>query len=362
MPRAVALSLAAVLLVGCAPREIADERRELLRAWGESFLLPEYERLSQRARSLTDAVESYCDDGSPEGLGEARRAWQLAQQSLKRAEVFAMGPYTDEPLRLGPKLDFWPARADSVEAYLAGSGSLQDTVSLESLGASLRGLPVLEYLLFEEPPQVEPGELDPVRRCRFTALVAADAEATTGRLYKAWAPGSGDYLGELLDAGRGSERFDSLQMALGEVVHRMAFLVEAVRSDKLGIPLGEKSGGTPQPEKVESRFSGRSSADIIDNLDGIERLVFGSGVAREPDLIAYLAGRGYDYAGALASRLQASREAVEALGGPVDQAVVDDPEAVREAIAVLGELQRFLQVDVLNALALTAVFSENDGD
>ena len=57
-----------------------------------------------------------------------------------------------------------------------------------------------------------------------------------------------------------------------------------------------------------------------------------------------------------------ARAAVEAIPRPLSTAVVDDPQAVRDAIAALGELQVFVQTDLINVLGLALRFNDNDGD
>jgi predicted lipoprotein len=42
--------------------------------------------------------------------------------------------------------------------------------------------------------------------------------------------------------------------------------------------------------------------------------------------------------------------------------VVTEPDRVSDAIESLGALQRFIQIDVANALSLAVGFNDNDGD
>ena len=54
--------------------------------------------------------------------------------------------------------------------------------------------------------------------------------------------------------------------------------------------------------------------------------------------------------------------ALDAITGPLDEIVFDDPAAVQRAIDVLGALQTVIQVDLIGALAVSRAFNDSDGD
>jgi len=349
---AAALVAWAVLAHGaCAPTPIEDRRRDLLTSWGDSVIVAGYRELEVRAAALDGAVRAWCATPSAAGLAAAREAWWQARAPWKRAEVFAFGPYRADPDRLGPRIDFWPARPDAVAAVLAGEGP----VDAATLGAPARGLPALELLLWMDG--------DPAgRRCAYLGALSADLEASARRLREAWDPAAGNYVGQLTEAGRGSADYPSLQRALSEIVNRMGFTVENIRADKLGRPLGAGSGGVAQPDKAESIPSGRSLEDVRDSLRGIERLFYGDPAAAAPGLTDYLDWRGRPMARRMRARLDAAYAALDAIPGPLTSAVMTSPAAVQAAMDRLGELQRLIQVDILGALSLTVAFNDNDGD
>jgi predicted lipoprotein len=348
------------LALGCGPTEIEDERRKLLSGWGQKFLLGSYTELEARAGELETAARALCEAPAADTLEAARSAWWAARAPWKRTEVFAFGPYSDEPQRFGPQIDFWPARPDTVEATLSGSAALTPEAAA-SFGAPAKGFPAIEYLLFQPGVDVLGAFLGTPRRCEYLLAIAADLITQTRALSAAWDPSQGNYLGELTGAGKTSAHFESLQLALGEIVNRMGYTLENIRAEKLGKPLGTTSGGTPQPDKAESPFSGRAIEDIRDNLRGIERLYFGDGGAAGAGLEGYLVQRGKSFARLMRGELDASFGALAAIE-PLSEAIVARRAQVEAAIERLGALQRAIQVDVINALALSVGFNDNDGD
>ncbi len=361
-PRALAAVAAAMacLATACAPSEIPDKRRALLTSWGEDVLLPLYRQFEQRTAALDDAAEALCQSLDAADLGRVRDAWWAARAPYKQAEVFGFGPSSEEPIRLGPKIDFWPVRTDAIDALLASDAVIDDAL-VATLGATQTGMPVIEVLVYAHPEGADWLAADP-RRCAYLTGLTADLRVHATELREAWDPAAGAYLNHLTEAGRQEGAFSSLQMALAEMVGRMAFTVEAIRNDKLGRPVGLTSGGTPQPAKAESQASGRSIEDIRDALRGVATLFFGADAPGAVGLDAYLIDRGRPFTSRMTEALAAANAALDAIPGPLTGAIDTAPETVIAAIASLGELERLIQVDLANALSVTLGFNGNDGD
>lgn len=339
---------------GCGPEPVADRRRQLLQSWTGDFLLARYTTFIEKIAELGTASTGL--EGSPDGddLSNAQVAWRNARRPWKETEVFKFGPVEDEPLRFGAKIDFWPVRPDAIEAVLESSEALDP----DDLGAAAKGLPALEYLLFSE--SALSGFRETKRRYEYLRVLIDDLEVQARGLKEAWDRDGGNYQSVLVDAGRGSEMYDTLSMALSEVVNRMGFTIENIRADKLGA--GIAADGTPQPDKLESQFSHRSIGDIRDNLRGIELLYFGDEAQRILALDDYLQHRGYQLGGRMKEELANSRRALGAINLPLSVAIVDEQKFVAEAIETLAGLQRLIQADVIGALSLSVRFNDNDGD
>ncbi len=348
-------------LASCAPTEISDRRRELMRSWGEAFLLASYAEFESLCVELEARLQALHDEPGEETLAEAQLAWSAARAPWKRSEVFAFGPYSDVPQSYGPKIDFWPARPETVEEVLAASDPI-DPDSAASWGAPAKGLHALEYLLFDaELDLVQEFSADP-RRAEYALAISAELITLAHELWLAWHPDHGNFLSELTEAGRSSTHYDTLNRALGELVNRMGFTLENMRAEKLAKPLGDSAGGVPQPDQAESPFSGRSLEDLRDNLGGLELLYFGDPAAGVDALDDYLEQRGRHLGVTFREHLDACYVALDAIPAPLEAAVSNDADSVRALMDCLSELQRVVQVDVINALSLTVGFNDNDGD
>jgi predicted lipoprotein len=358
-PQISALALAAVL-AGCGSEGEGDTRRELLERWSTELIVPLYAEFDLSSQAVGAALDALCAAPSEEALGAARSAWMSAREPFKRAEVFAFGPYSRPEFRIGPKIDSWPARPETVEEWLSGTDPV-DAATLATLGIWHKGLPVIEYFLYG-PQASEQARLEDPRRCEYLRSTGAELETRARELHLAWAPEGGDFAHQLSGAGRTSTAWRSLRDAFGEVVNRMGFTIENIRRDKLGRPLGDMTGGMPLPNETESRFSGRAIRDILDNLAGIEVLFFGDSARNLPGVSSYAIERGRNFDSQFRTALDAARAALEAVDVPLGDAVSTQADRVREASERLRELQSLIQTELISALGLSLNFNDNDGD
>jgi predicted lipoprotein len=349
-----------LVLAGCSQPsgQKEDTRRVLLKGLGEQIFVPRYVEFEERTAEIDSRVGELCDDPNEDTLAAARDAWWASRAPWKRNEAVAFGPYAS-PDSFGAAIDFWPCRAPSVDAVLAAT----DPIDPDLLGAAAKGLPALEYLIYDPAVDVVAESSPGSRRCEYLAAVSSRLAEDASSIREAWDPAAGDFLGELVEAGRGSKTYDSIEMALGEVVNRLVYDLEAVRGEKLGVPLGSTAGGVPQPASAESRFSGRSIEDVRDSLRGVEEVCFGADVDNAQSLVGYLEGIGRDDLGPeLREAFEASYGALDAIPEPLTTAVVENPELVQAAADAIGVVQRLIQTDVINAMGLMLTFTDADGD
>ena len=360
------------------------------------------------AEALATALGTLCRERDRAALASARARWDAASARWQQTEVLAFGPHTLSPWRLGAKIDFWPAREDAIREQLiargggaepadgdddggtavtagdAGPGADGGTAARvdeapprgagaapldagsadgSELGAAVRGLPVIEYLLFAGGEQAalaafaDPAEA--AARCAYLGELGRGLTSDARALREAW---RGPFGRDLILHDGPNDRFESIRDGFGQITNGLAFVVVGVREDKLGKPLGG-SRATAHPESVESRFAQRSLADALDALRGVENVFTGRyGRHQAFGIGALLRLRGHDMDRELARRLADARAALQAIDGPLDRALLDDRPGVQDALDALDALLVFLQVDVTQALAVTVTFGAGDGD
>ena len=276
-------------------------------------------------------------------------------------EVFAFGPYEAYPDRLGPNIDFWPARDDRIEEVLAGD----DVLTVESMaprGATQRGLPVVEYLLYAEQDSSLEAFFAHPRRCDYLVAASRDLNTMALAMVAAWDPAQQGYVKELTEPNADAMYMNS-QEAMSEIVNRMAFTIENIRRDKLGKPLGDTATGIAHPESVESLYSGRSIQDIRDSLETIGVLFFGleetnvRGLTSLPRL-----KERQDLIDAFQEQFAKAHADLVAIDVALSIAVQEKPGLVERVVDTLRNLQTLIHADVINVLGLSIAFNDTDGD
>lgn len=344
-----------LLLLACVdpgppPTDELALRRDVLHGLHTEVVAADYAVFVTQTAELRSAAVALCDAGGADP-SDARSAWSAARAPWKRMEIVGFGPVVDEPHRYGPLIDFWPARVGVVEDLLATSDPV-DAAALANLGASVRGLPVIEFLLWSPD-----GALQDPRRCSYLVGLTEDLAANAVGLHDAWVA----YAPALEDpAAQTDFAYVDTQGVVDEWVNRMLFALSDIRAEKLGKPLGDANQGVAQPGSVESPFSDRSLQDARDLYAGIEAVFDGrdQGIG---DLL--LPSRTpVSFTEDFEAARQRARLALAEVPEPLASAVIDDPERVRAAQEALRDVQIVIQVDLAQALGVALSFNDNDGD
>ena len=344
----------------------SDLRQTVLQSLASTVIIPRYQKFKAETILLKEAAEALCSAPSEDQLQSVRTQWESVRDLWKASEVTRFGPYAELPLRIGPKIDFWPARPDKIEDLLQGMDPI-DALLLNNSGTTVRGLPVSEYLLYG--PQFEDVLEEGHRRCSFVMANAEDIINSSDILIQAWSPqeGMGDkppsFGWNFANAGSDQSRFMDPHEAVNEVVNRMIFAVEDVRVLKLGKPVGDSTGGNPVPDRLESPYAQRSLQDSIQAIRGIHSFFYAEFEGNKGQgIVELLRGKHPDIISRFDQTYAAGIDALEAIEGPLAVAITDHRDQVKNAQTVLRDLQVVLQVELAQVLNVSPRFNDNDGD
>lgn len=348
-----------VALGACTEDSEQSPKRLVLESVTDEVFLPMLAEVVSQAESLSAGARDFCSAPGRDRLLAVRDAWQAARAPWKQAEVMAFGPQD----RLSAAIDFWPARVDTIDEVLAGDADLTVEGALEQQGAAARGFPAIEVLLYaagDADATLATFETGPLaqRRCDYLVALTQDLVGNAQAVHALWRDVFADEL-----ALRAPGRYEDVRTAFGDLLSTLVYTVETIRDVKLGKPLGLASGGTPQPELVESRFSQRSVEDARDNLRGVEAVFTGRYGSHEARGVAFLLEETHPEMNAVfAMHAERSMQALAAIEPSLGEAVEHDAAFVQNAIDVLRDLVVFLRVDLGQALAVTVTFGGTDGD
>lgn len=366
------------------------DRRAMLTTIGLDVILPTYERFRDSAEVLKDATAAHrLAVGSSAGtatLGTARTAWIAAADVWQEAELFQVGPagsptMTIQGQDLRDEIYSWPTvntcRVDQeiVEQQYGDAGFFDAEL------VNVYGLDALEYLLFVTAPNNTcPSQVNinqdgtwaalsatelAQRRADYADAVAGHVLATAQALVDAWGPGGGGFLSTFSSAGESGSEYARAQDAVNELFAAIYYLDLETKDMKLAEPAGI-SVDCPTatcPERVESRWAGRSKEHILANLRAFQR-VFQGGDTVTPgigfdDFLSELGAP--DVTADMLARIDAAIAAVEAIPGPLEDAVASDLASVEAAHAAVKAVTDVLKTQMVSILNLK-IPDEGAGD
>lgn len=349
--------------LSCGERD-DDFRRGVLHHVAHAVGEPTFEELRLAAHEAHARVDALCQALTPAALDAARAAWDAERDAWGGTLPFTYGPVAEQ-MQKGP-LDFWPARPDTIEAAIAAApdAAAIDAAFIDARGTSAKGIPALEYVLFgDDPAAVLPALSDPAagpRRCAYALALAEDIAARADDLHAAWTPTFAD---QLAGAGDGSTLYPTAQLGVDEVVNNLIEALGTMVKAKLDDPLGNTTGAAADPALLESRFAGRSRADLQRNLAAAWAVYHGMDPDAPAAGIAVLVA---DLDPGLDQRITVqythARDALDAVPEPLSGALVDARAAVQAARDELDALRRMLKLDVASTLGVTLALTDNDGD
>lgn len=349
-----------VMLLSCSNTSSPpDVRRQLLTDLTDIVYIPTLRAFADEVPRLSAAIDTLCAEPTAVNAVSAQSVWREVRRPWKQAEAFSFGPVDEQ--RLDSAIDFWPVRVADIEEQMALDSPITDDY-IAGLGASRKGLPVIEYLLFADWQRLHTDGMGN-RNCAYAAALARAVVGDAEKLVDAWEPHGNDFRAALVTAGEGSATYDKLADAISDSANAIFIAVEKAESNKLARPLGSDTGGTPQPSAVESRYSDNAVADLIDNIIGVRHVYTST--------YAGLTGESYSATIAridaaldqeVSARLDECETALVAIDTSLSDAITTSPAQVEAALTCTMSLLRLLKVDVAGVLGVTPTFGDVDGD
>ena len=343
------------------------------RAWpcsknvGGNVIIPSFEAFQTSAQALTAAATAYAADVKSETkLTAAQNAWIAAAQAWKTASLFTQGPIEDD--FLVSSIYFNTVNATGIEKAVSQSGATADDAYIESLGAALKGLPAIEYMLFNASGNATVignyAGINGAGRGTFLKALCANLQKQATTVVTKWKPDGGNYLKTFVDAnGR------DINSSFGILANKMIDLVYTIKDERLGAPLGKRNNGAPQPTLVDAPLSNASITLMKAELASLQNAFEGKGPSGTDGagIDAILDEAGAKSGDQLLSQkikvqFAAVNTKIAAITVPLSTAVTEQKDQVNAAYDEVKKLQVMMEVDMINNLGVLLTFSDNDGD
>ena len=342
------------------------DRRAMLEHTATAVILPLHQQLVARAAELTEAGDRFVRAPTAATLGEVQDRWRRAAVAWKRCALFEIGPVQDAFIHYS--IYKRPTNVEFVEGYLSGDQVL-DADFVETLGSTAKGLPAIEYLVFDAADDdarvlalFQDGSKS-VRRRQYLQALTRNLQRKTEKLLAIWAADGQDFVAAF--ARSDGERLHP-QGSIALLTNEMIRSIESILQFRLSKPLGFSGQGV-QPDLVEARLSRYSLPLLRANIEAFA-LAFSAGhgeVLGLDDYVDYL-DRPYGDEALLSARIKAQTATVLATIDSFDKSlyetIAEDPTPARQLFAQVRQLLVLVKVNMANVLGVTVTFNALDGD
>jgi predicted lipoprotein len=363
------LGLAAVLLSAALPgkrglaqpvSQPAFTREAMLREIARDVLVSEWQELAGKCRDLTNSIARLVEKPDPVLLEEARKGWLEASLAASRLRCFQAGPIVDRDFV--STFYYWQVLPYRMQEVL-NSPRRVDQGFLEELGATVKGLFAVEYLLFEHAKAqtngagkaalILDGLAGPDAEKHRAYLIALGQELASKAtlLGNDWTAPGGAGASQKLTAGG--------QESVNLLVNQLATGIEDTAERHLNFVLVLPNPISRQLYRVERSRSGSSLEGLLAGLEGAQKLFTGGGGLGLKDAVRQVNPA---LEKRVAEQFETAIAATRAIGAPLEEAVVKNRASIEVAYEKTRVLEVLVKVDVVSALGVTLTFSSNDGD
>lgn len=354
-----------LLVASCTEKKNGEDngseynRSELLVNYSTNLILPAYAELNGVMNQLKTVVNDFTASPNLANLVLLRETLLRAQIDYQYCSSFEFGPASANTLR--SVLSTYPTSESVIESNI-----INGNYDLHSIGnIAAKGFPALDYLVFgsqktdQEIIDSFTMGVNSTQRKDYLVAVVNQSSNVISQVYKAWQTEGYQSVFENAD---GKAVGSSVSLMLNSMVLDFE---RYIRDGKVGIPLGVRSLGVENPEKVEAYYSVNSLELVIQSITAYKNVFNGIGENRTdgPGFDDYLNHEG---ATETTSKINAQLDAVLAklnnLSGPLSRDVVVNKNQVQEVYDEMQKTIVLLKVEMPSALSVLITYQDSDGD
>ncbi len=340
------------------------DRKGMLENIGKNIIIPSYKELNKSSHTMTAACEEFVTNPTEENLIALQDAWKLSASAWKRCELYKIGPGDDLSVALYSSIDFSPVNTSLIEDAI-NTNSVIDTNYIYNKGASVKGFPAIEYLIFNNAKgnvyildKFGGTETLMQNRRSYLLSLCMALEAKSLQILDLW---ESVYINTFIASdGKG------INSSIGMLVNQLIYLTEVVKNKKIGKPLNNM--GVPLISQLEARESGMSLSHIKENVISLENAFLGKSpkgdLAGIEDLLDHVGARHEDVL--LSTRIKQQFDsiyiAIDRVEPSLQTSLETSQSNVKDLYLKVLELVGLFKVDMTTDLGVLVTISDNDGD
>ena len=328
-----------------------------------NHVLPRYARLAAATEAFAKASRDLC--AAP---GEAA-AWERARERFQETLGAWMGIEhirfgSIEFLMRGHRFYFWPQARAKVTAAVRGVIAAGDEAAIQparlsTASVAIQGLLAAEVLLYGDHA-LRAGEGAGAMGCALLTAVAANMRGMAADIRDGWRNGSDAFARTVTQPGPKNAYFEDHEEATRVFFKSLHDSLQLIADVKLKPVIGD-SPEKVRPRLAESRLSGRSLGNVVDNLAALRAIYEGEG---GPGLGELTGAADPKLHKLLRKAFRITLGTARAIGRPIEEAAADPglrPKAKKLALQVRA-LRQIVRDRLAPALGFPVGFNALDGD
>ncbi|MFZ6052120.1 imelysin family protein [Halocola ammonii] len=318
-----------------------------------------FEEMIQKMQTDLDRfeieVDSFQNEPTVENLEALQTEWKNLTITVQQSSFLNVGPIKTKYGFL--PINYWPVNSVKIDQVLTGNDQL-DSEFMAKAGNSIKGVWALEDLLFDkEKSQMELiNEFAGPNGAQRFSFVEAQVDYLRDRLKvleQLWT----DYRPSFSkNEGSGTNEPFSL------VINRITSELERIKNESLAKPMGLSLGGEPAPTLIKGYESESGILMIRNELAGTSFLF--NTDKNGPSLAQMVNSKdqGTKLVSRINSKFDEARDITDGFDIPLSQAVVEQPDKVRQLHETVQDLIVLFKTEVTSTLGVTITFNDMDGD
>ncbi|HTR81158.1 MAG TPA: imelysin family protein [Bacteroidota bacterium] len=319
-----------------SPTPAGDLEGEVLTDFANVVVNPNYADLQVKASALNQKVSALDTASTDENLAAAQNAWRITRGAWETSEGYLFGPIED--FNYDPSIDTWPLNKTDLDSLLASANPLMVS-DIDALPYSLKGFHAIEYILFGT---AHASQLTS-REKQYLSSLTQSLYNTTAALRNSWDPASGNFTGQLIDAGKGSERFATRKDAFLAIVAAMSDICNEVADEKMQDPLVAHDSTLD-----ESAFSHNSTTDFTCNITGVANAYFGKYTSDGHGLNEIVAAQNISLDNKIQAELNAAIQSFGSINSSYEEAIYSEQVQIHSTQNAINNLKNTLDEDLTN--------------
>lgn len=356
------ICLMIVVLAGCRNKEDLDPislsaREVALASIGQNVATTGLVDFQTSVNNLRASITTYTNDpDNANKLYQLHNLYLWTALSWKQVATFTFGPIDQQFVLSNVYGRIDPS---AIENAISKKGNVIDSTYMSTLGPGYKGLVAIEYLIFGtnklDNKEVIAAFIDENKqRVDYLRALGNDLQKNADLMAVAWSRGGKGYVSTFASA-TGDDRNSSMALLVDSMVDQLARL----KDESIGLPMGLKNGGIPQPKLVDGKYSNKSIDLLLAEIKGITKIFIGSDVpgGDGKGIIHLLDDANIQYnndtlSSSISKQIIKVNESAVTIGIPLSEAVESKKADVNKLYVELDKFKTMIDVGVRKGINL----------